>query len=410
MRKALDGIKVLVVGTPESIHAARFTMMLKGAGPHVKFFASEVGYTVDEHLRGVDLHVAVPLGAPGGCNVAGRYALVNLASRPFRDIREFRYFVSGPLAKRISRVRHLIRLIRQWRPDIVISLKLQNEGYITAQARQAMGRDFKAKWIHFCWGTDIEFFGKHPDYRGEHGPKIRQALSLCDYLVADTQRDIRQAPEFGVKGTALGKCIAQGGFDLGEIEAIRKDAAGLRRDVIIVKGREGGLVGKAYNALAALYNCREALAGYRIVVMYGSENVKHVAEFLERSSGMRIEVLSRVPYTELLKIYAQSRMAISASDVDGTPGFLLEAMALGALPVHSNMDSIRELITDGENGLLFPVDDIAALGACIRRGLSDDALVASADGINWELIRRQADEKIIAAYWEEVLEKVMGGG
>lgn len=410
MRKALDGIKILVIGTPESIHAARFTMMLKGLGPKVKFFASEVGYSIDEALKGVDLHVAVPLGASSDCNVTGRYTILNFLGRAFGESRAFRYFTVGPLARRISRVRHLIRLIRQWRPQIVISLKLQNEGYVTAQARQAMGKDFTPKWIHFCWGTDLEFFGKHPQYRGEHEARIRHALSLCDYLVADTHRDIRQASDFGFCGTPLGKCVAQGGFDLAQIEELRRNASGMPRDVIIVKGREGGLVGKAFNVLAALYECRQMLAGYRIVIMYATENVAHVASFLQRFSGMHIEVLPRIPYLQLLAIYARSRMAISASDVDGTPGFLLEAMALGALPVHSDMDSIRELVRDGENGLLFPVDDISALESCIRRGLSDDALAASANRINWELICQQADEKKIAAYWEDVLDRVISGG
>ena len=52
----------------------------------------------------------------------------------------------------------------------------------------------------------------------------------------------------------------------------------------------------------------------------------------------------------------------------------LEAMILGVPVVASSVDGLREVVQDGINGLLVPVDDAAALGLAITRLLEDKDL------------------------------------
>lgn len=66
----------------------------------------------------------------------------------------------------------------------------------------------------------------------------------------------------------------------------------------------------------------------------------------------RIHFVGRLPYTELVKV-----MQVSAAHIYLTYPFVLswssmEAMATGCLMVASNTAPVREVITDGENGLL----------------------------------------------------------
>jgi glycosyltransferase involved in cell wall biosynthesis len=65
-----------------------------------------------------------------------------------------------------------------------------------------------------------------------------------------------------------------------------------------------------------------------------------------------------------------------AGNVDGLPNTLLEAMAAGRAIVASRVAGIPDVIADGENGLLVPPGDVAALRAALTRLIADDALRA----------------------------------
>ncbi len=66
-----------------------------------------------------------------------------------------------------------------------------------------------------------------------------------------------------------------------------------------------------------------------------------------------------------------------AGNVDGLPNVLLEALASGTPVVATPAGGIGAAITDGENGLLVPERDAAALAAAIDRVLADGALGAA---------------------------------
>ena len=406
----MRNIKILVVGEPGSIHTSRFVSLLQRLEYDVRIFQCEYRYAQDEHLSNTKIYVAFPYAVPENSNIIiGYYSLINplmklLCRFSFFKTRIYNYLWHIYISKKKTRTKHLIKLIRNWQPDVVFSLKMQNDGYTVSEAKDILGDDFKPKWIHFSWGTDIEFFGKHPEYRQEHLPKIKKLLSQCDFHIADCKRDVRQAIEYGLKGISLGDCVAQGGFALDGLKDILKEAEGHNRNYILIKGRQGGYVGKAFNILQALHKSSELLTNYKIKIFLATPDVKIVAAFLEQMDGVDYEIIPHLPYRELLGLYARSRIAISATDVDGTPAFLLEAMAMGAMPIHSDMESIREWIDNGVNGLLFPVDDISALFTAINQALKDDELVLSAKQKNWSIIADSVDSKKIEAHLKHLIE------
>jgi glycosyltransferase involved in cell wall biosynthesis len=127
---------------------------------------------------------------------------------------------------------------------------------------------------------------------------------------------------------------------------------------------------------------------------------------LARVHSVPFEFAEYVPYDDLMRLYARARLAISATTVDGTPSFLTEAMAMGAFPIHSDMESIREWIEPGVNGLLFPIDDLGALERAIIRGLEDDDLCRKAAQRNQELVHSRMDRVQVSREIDEKLQRV----
>jgi glycosyltransferase involved in cell wall biosynthesis len=92
--------------------------------------------------------------------------------------------------------------------------------------------------------------------------------------------------------------------------------------------------------------------------------------------------------------------------VDGTPNSLFEAMATGAFPIVSPLETIRPIVRDGENVLfarnLYPNEIADAL----VRAMCDDALVDNAGRVNRVAVRRLADRSAIGprvVKWYETL-------
>jgi glycosyltransferase involved in cell wall biosynthesis len=87
----------------------------------------------------------------------------------------------------------------------------------------------------------------------------------------------------------------------------------------------------------------------------------------------KIIVTGRRSPGELLSLFCRAEVSVSITDQDGTPNSLLEAMAAGAIPVCSDLPSIRELIEPGRNGFLAAFNDPLAVADALRLalGLSD---------------------------------------
>ena len=63
-----------------------------------------------------------------------------------------------------------------------------------------------------------------------------------------------------------------------------------------------------------------------------------------------------------------------SSRSEGAPFSILEAMAAGLPVVATDVGGVRELVADGETGLLVPAGDPARLAEALRSLLADPAL------------------------------------
>jgi glycosyltransferase involved in cell wall biosynthesis len=99
-----------------------------------------------------------------------------------------------------------------------------------------------------------------------------------------------------------------------------------------------------------------------------------------------------VAHAEIREQFAGADIYVSASRSDGTSSSLMEALASGPFPVISDIPANRPWIDQGRSGLLFPVDDVAALTDALARALEDPELRAQARTLNRARVVAEADE------------------
>ena len=68
---------------------------------------------------------------------------------------------------------------------------------------------------------------------------------------------------------------------------------------------------------------------------------------------------------------------------------------MGVFPIHSGLETVREWIYDGQNGLLVPPEDVQAVAQALRKALENDALVDKAAEHNLEIIAKNFSESVV---------------
>jgi glycosyltransferase involved in cell wall biosynthesis len=111
----------------------------------------------------------------------------------------------------------------------------------------------------------------------------------------------------------------------------------------------------------------------------------------ELGIGHAVELLPALRPAEMAEAYRRAQVLVSPSVHDGTPNTTLEGLACGCFPVAGDLESIREWIADGVNGLLVDPTSPRRLADAIVTALDDRDLRVAAAAHNRELIAARAD-------------------
>ncbi|HEY0416530.1 MAG TPA: glycosyltransferase family 4 protein [Gaiellaceae bacterium] len=123
-------------------------------------------------------------------------------------------------------------------------------------------------------------------------------------------------------------------------------------------------------ALPLLLDAVERVDGARLVVVGdGPERAE-----LERRASDRVTFAGSLPRDRVLEQLAGARAAVLSSAWENLPHAAIEALAVGTPVVATAVGGVPEVVTDGENGLLVPPNDVEALAGALRRILGDDGL------------------------------------
>lgn len=125
----------------------------------------------------------------------------------------------------------------------------------------------------------------------------------------------------------------------------------------------------------------------------------------------KVTVIDRVDSAEeVARFYNQSKMLVCASTAEGGPRVTVEAMACGIPVISTPVGVMRELIVDGENGLLFDWQT-AQLAAWIRLLLHDQGKRDQIGEAGRESVQDFDADRVIDAYAHGYLDLIdrLGG-
>jgi glycosyltransferase involved in cell wall biosynthesis len=110
-----------------------------------------------------------------------------------------------------------------------------------------------------------------------------------------------------------------------------------------------------------------------------------------------------LPHDELERLYARASVVACPSRREGFGVVCAEAMAHGRAVVASDVGGLRDLVVDGDTGVLVPPRDVRALRAALERLLADSALRQRLGAAGREHVRARCSwnavtDAVLAAY------------
>jgi glycosyltransferase involved in cell wall biosynthesis len=370
-------------------------------------------------FSGIEVHEA-PIGFSGLQGSDGRPGQENGNSQS-RLASIVSAMKSGPLGRLVTDARfwitpleiyrhvsHYRRLIGGIKPDIVHAMRIPFEGIIASRA-VAPGTPL----ITSVWGNDFTLFAaRYPII----GWQTRGVLARTDVLHCDCHRDVRLAKTMG--------------FALQKPSPVLPGAGGVQRNVFCpgIADRALELEYRIAPGSPVIINPR----GMRIYVLNEAffmglvEVAKTYPNLVVLCTGMagnpeaegwvtrfglsqNVRLLPQVDRSHMAKLFRLAEVAVSPSIHDGTPNTLLESMACGCFPIAGDIESIREWIVPGENGLLCAPDNPEALAEAMMKALRDPELRESAKSINLHRIAELADHSQVMRKAETMYSDAIAG-
>ncbi len=259
------------------------------------------------------------------------------------------------------RVRWLRRLVREVRPDVVHAHLLMEDPFYAVLARAR-------PLVATAWGSDVLGVSQIGKLRG------RLVARRADLLTADSQVLLDALVALGADRARLR--LINWGVDL---EAFSPGRAEARRrldlpNVPIVLAPRG---------LKHVYNPETVVEAFGLLVGEFRDALlllKHYGDLPPALADLRlrddVRIVGHVSTGELADYYRAANVCVSIPSSDSSPRSVWEAMACGCPVVVSDLPWVYELIEDGRDALVTPIDARRVADA-IGRVLRGEELAAS---------------------------------
>jgi len=341
-------------------------------------------------IKLASLHfVPVAFSATAGARTRAGRGLRSLLSTGLRTrLRS----LAGPLTLGPA-TKQLQNLILEVKPDLVHAMRIPYEGMLAA------GVQTDTPLMVSVWGND---FTLHARSNPLMAAATRKTLRRASALHTDTQRDQKIAGE--------------GVFERSKPTLVRPGNGGVRTEIFFpakTEAKELRVVNprglRAYVRNDIFFQAIPKVLGqlpqvrFNCPDMHGEREAQRWVQKL--GIAQQVNLLPKMSAIALAEMYRAAQVMVSPSTHDGTPNSLLEAMACGVFPICGDLESIREWIRDGENGLLVDPRNPDGVAAAIVKALKDKDLRDGAAVINRQLIAERANypknmERVEAFYSE----------
>ena len=337
----------------------------------------------------------IALGKFSGSQVGTLKKTPSAPSRKGQIIARFRplflwlRYKIGPVSTRLYKKKYLT-LLKTIQPDLVHALRIPFEGFLASMTPKEI------PFIVSIWGNDLTLhsFGSRAMQKA-----TLVTLERADGLLADAQRDIRLGRQWGFDFDKPSLIVpGSGGINFVELnrslpeEDNILDFSLLENRPLIINPR-GFRPGSVRNDIffKAIPHILQRLpdAYFICTAMAGQPEALRWVHRLKIEKNVRL--LPYITQPQLWDLFKKAAVSVSISDHDGTPNSLLEAMACGCFPVVGDIESLREWITPGVNGLLVDTDSPQYVADAIFLAVKNEKLRNEAREINRNLILERAD-------------------
>lgn len=288
----------------------------------------------------------------------------------------------------VKRVKKLKKIWQQEKPDLLISFIKKNNLMAILSSRGLK--------LPVLVAVRSAAFREYP---GIYRYIARILFQRADGVIVQTPE---QANYFGKKISRKAKILPN---------SIHPDFMGAvyegrRRDEIVTAGRiddnkNQGMLVEAFARIADKFSDVK-------VVIYGEGSAKELVAKHIQQKGLEDRVILAGHQTDIKTKIQGARVYVLTSRVEGMPNAMIEAMALGLVPVSTDFGGggVKQLIRDGENGFIIPVDDVSALAERLERILLDTALEEKLRNQAIESCQRFAPD-IVNKQWKDYFEQFM---
>ncbi|MEK6256911.1 MAG: glycosyltransferase family 4 protein [Chloroflexota bacterium] len=286
----------------------------------------------------------------------------------------------GPLtisgaAKRLS------ALVEELQPELVHAMRIPYEGMLAATAM----KNSKIPLITSVWGND---FTLHANSSAAMRKLTRSTLARTNALHSDTQRDQKLARQWGFLAEKPSTVLPGGGGI--RLEIFNPPSSPPASPTIInPRGVRAYIRNDTFFQAIPMVLEKVPEARFICPAMHGEKEAESWINKLNIASS--VELLPQQSRNQMADLYRQAQIAVSLSEHDGTPNTLLEAMACGCFPIAGDIESLREWIDSGQNGLLVPYDDPQVLALAILQVLIGKMEISKVVQYNLDLVSQRAE-------------------
>ena len=369
-------------------------------------------YVVPVAFSGVRRRLRVSRSDPGReLHTASTMDRPSIGSARIVSLRSLLRHWLGPLTipRAAKRMRERLQAVQ---PDLVHAMRIPFEAILATAASPS------APLLISVWGND---FTLHAPSTPWMGWLTRRALVHADGLHVDCQRDLNLAYDLGFS-PGLPKIVLPGGggvrpeiFHPGVPHLAALDdklavvLSGIPREAPVVINPRGF---RAYVRNDTFFQAIPRILDVHPKTVFLCPSMAghtQAKRWLERLGiGAAVRLLPMLSPIEMAATFQRAQVTVSPTEHDGTPNTLLEAMACGCFPVAGELESIREWIDGGVNGLLVDPGDSDDLAWSVNRALADLGMRDQAAKVNSRLIAQRATYANVMDEAEAFYQKMTG--
>jgi glycosyltransferase involved in cell wall biosynthesis len=252
-----------------------------------------------------------------------------------QDGRNFQYLFQIP---------RLRRKIREINPSIISAVYLPSYGFIGALLKGS------AKLVQFTVGGDVMIF---PDQGLANKAVVKFTLARSNFVVCASEFMSNKLVQ-GFKYDRARILAQQYGVPDWVIEFPQQ-----QKSYDFVSNRawvENSNIDYILRIIKELPANKTALFGPELHNDNASALAASIAATARAIPGC--ELFGPLPYEENIDVVAKSRFLVSLTSSDGASLSVIEAMAVGTIPIVSDIPPNREWVEHGKNGFIIPLDNV----------------------------------------------------